>query len=604
MTGTDIAGSAARARRRTCWAAGAILACLAPLAIRPGLAGEVNFRWGVRIPLRDGVALNGTLYRPEGQTAPAPCVFTLTPYISQTYHDRGMYFAAHGIPFVTVDARGRGNSEGKFRPFIQEARDGYDVVEWLARQPYCNGRVSMWGGSYAGYNQWATAKEHPPHLATIVPVAAPYLGLDFPTTSRIFAPYDMQWLTLVGGRTGQERIFADTAFWTAQFTKWLKSGAAFASVDSLLGNPSPIFQEWIAHPDRDAFWDAYNPTDRDYASLTLPILTITGMYDGDQPGALTHYRAYMRNTNDAGRARHWLVIGPWDHAGTRTPKADMGGLTFGPASLLDLPQLHLDWYNWTMRDGKRPAFLSKPVRYYVTGAERWREADSLEGITASLRPFYLGSSGNGANDVLAAGALTPDQAATAAAPSDSYVYDPADTSVAALEATIDPDAFITDQRLVYGMTGRQLVYHSPPLPAEVEASGIPRLSAWITIDQPDTDFSATLSEVRPDGSAALLSTAWLRARYRQSERAPAPVPLHTPVKYEFNSFTFMSRQLKRGSRLRLVFGPVDSAFAQRNFNTGGVVAKETVKDARKVTVSLLHDAAHPSVLYLPIAAAP
>ncbi|HZP67511.1 MAG TPA: CocE/NonD family hydrolase, partial [Rudaea sp.] len=112
----------------------------------------MDFRWGVKIPLRDGVRLNATLYRPQGQAEPLPCIFTLTPYISQSYHDRGMYFAAHGYVFLTVDVRGRGNSEGEFTPLLQEAKDGHDVVEWLAQQSYCNGKITMWGGSYAGYD--------------------------------------------------------------------------------------------------------------------------------------------------------------------------------------------------------------------------------------------------------------------------------------------------------------------------------------------------------------------------------------------------------------------------------------------------------------------
>ena len=107
-------------------------------------SASVSFKWGVKIPLRDGVKLSATVYTPAQQKAPAPCIFTLTPYIAQSYHDRGMYFAAHGYPFLTVDVRGRGNSEGVFHPMIQEAQDGYDVVEWLAKQPYCNGKVTMW----------------------------------------------------------------------------------------------------------------------------------------------------------------------------------------------------------------------------------------------------------------------------------------------------------------------------------------------------------------------------------------------------------------------------------------------------------------------------
>src|SRR5580692_11276228 len=106
-------------------------------------SGPVDIRWSVRIPLRDGIGLNATVYRPKEQRAPAPCIFTLTPYIGDSYHDRAMYFAGHGLPFLLVDVRGRGNSEGTFTPFAQEINDGYDVVEWLAKQPYCNGGVAV-----------------------------------------------------------------------------------------------------------------------------------------------------------------------------------------------------------------------------------------------------------------------------------------------------------------------------------------------------------------------------------------------------------------------------------------------------------------------------
>jgi uncharacterized protein len=117
---------------------------------QPPDAASVDFAWGVKIPMRDGARLNATVYTPKDRKAPAPCIFTLTPYIAQSYHERGMYFAAHGYAFLTVDARGRCNSDGTFQPLIREARDGHDVVEWLAKQPYCNGKITMWGGSYAG----------------------------------------------------------------------------------------------------------------------------------------------------------------------------------------------------------------------------------------------------------------------------------------------------------------------------------------------------------------------------------------------------------------------------------------------------------------------
>jgi pimeloyl-ACP methyl ester carboxylesterase len=246
-------------------------------------SGPVDFQWGVKIPLRDGVKLNATVYRPQGQKEPVPCIFTLTPYISQSYHDRGMYFAGHGYVYLTVDVRGRGNSEGEFTPMLQEARDGHDVVEWLAQQSYCNGKVTMWGGSYAAVN----GPQPGSHLATIVPVAAPYAGVDFPRRNNIAYPYDAQWLTFTSGKAGQEKIFSDSAFWAAKFKELYVSHRAFKDVDSIIGNPSPVFQNWIAHPMLDAYWDSYNPSAEQYAKIDMPILSISGQYDGDQPGAMT-----------------------------------------------------------------------------------------------------------------------------------------------------------------------------------------------------------------------------------------------------------------------------------------------------------------------------
>jgi putative CocE/NonD family hydrolase len=162
--------------------------------------------------MRDKVELNATLYlpkTPDGSLPKTPVIFTLTPYISDTYHARGAYFASHGYVFALVDVRGRGNSGGEFEPFANEPRDGHDVVEWLAKQPFCDGKVAMWGGSYAGFDQWATAKEFPPHLATIVPAAAAHPGLDYPSYNNIGMTYDVQWFTLTSGHTPQDNLFGD-----------------------------------------------------------------------------------------------------------------------------------------------------------------------------------------------------------------------------------------------------------------------------------------------------------------------------------------------------------------------------------------------------------
>ena len=425
----------------------------------------------MKIPLRDGVKLNATLYRPQAQKDALPCIFTLTPYIAQSYHERGMYFAGHGYVFLTVDVRGRGNSEGEFTPMLQEAKDGHDVVEWLAQQKYCNGKITMWGGSYAGYDQWATAKEFPPHLATIVPVASPFAGVDFPRRNNIAYPYDMQWLTFTSGHASQEKIFEDGGFWIAKFKQFYMEHRAFKELDTLIGNPSANFQSWVAHPQVDAYWDGYNPTSEQFAKMDLPILTVTGQYDGDQPGALRFYREHMAHASAHAKAQHYLIIGPWDHPGTRTPREEVGGLKFGKASLLDMNKLHKDWYDWTMKSGAKPEFLKNRVSYYVlgNGAEDWRYADTLQAVTAEARPLYLTSQNSRANELFASGSLDPAKPAGGSKP-DRYVYDPLDTSSAKIDAVEAPN-MLTDQRWILQQSGKYLIYHTPAFEKDVEIAG-------------------------------------------------------------------------------------------------------------------------------------
>ena len=153
----------------------------------------------------------------------------------------------NGYVFALVDVRGRGNSEGTFEPFANDCRDGHDVVEWLAKQAWCNGKVALWGGSYAGFNQWATLKEFPPHLKTIVPAAAAHPGVDFPAPGNIFASYDVQWLTFTSGVTPNRNLFGESSFWISKYRERYLGHVPFQQLDTLVGNPSPYFQKWLRH---------------------------------------------------------------------------------------------------------------------------------------------------------------------------------------------------------------------------------------------------------------------------------------------------------------------------------------------------------------------
>ncbi len=555
----------------------------------------VDLIWGAKIPMRDGVKLNASIYRPHAQKDPLPVIFELTPYISDTYHNRAYYFSQHGYVFALVDVRGRGNSEGKFNPFFQEPQDGHDVVEWLATQSWCNGKVTMWGGSYAGFDQWLTLREEPPHLATVVPVASAHAGVDFPMFRNIFAPYDMQWLTMTSGVTGNDNLFGESSFWIEKFRQLYLEHRAFKDLDAIVGNPSPIFQQWIAHPASDSLWGTLSLTPEQYKAIHIPILTITGHYDGDQPGAMTYYRNHMKYGTESAKAEHYLIIGPWDHAGTRTPKKEVGGLTFGEASMLDMNKLHTDWYDWRLKNGSKPDFLKKRVAYYVMGADQWKYADNLESISNSTLTYYLDSKQGQANDVTNSGSLGEQKPANSTP--DHYVYDPLDARPSDLEKE-EAKNYLTDQRYALNLFGNGVVYHSAPFAHDTEISGFPKLTVWVAMDVPDTDLQVNLYEILPDGTSIQLTGDQMRARYRQSPSREQLVKAGEVDEYVFDAFTFFSRRIAKGSRLRLVLTSPNTIYLEKNYNSGGVVANETSKDARTAHLTIYHDAEHPSRLEL------
>jgi hypothetical protein len=297
------------------------------------------------------------------------------------------------------------------------------------------------------------------------------------------------------------------------------------------------------------------------------------------------------------RDRHFLVIGPWDHAGTRTPSAEFGGLKLGEASLLDLNELHLAWYDWTLKGGDKPEFLKKRVAYYVAGAEEWKYADSLDSISDTTKRLYLNSAGGRANDVFHSGMLQEEPPGPSQP--DHYIYDPLDVRPGELE-TEEIGDYLTDQRYALNLFGAGLVYHSDAFAEETEISGTVRLVAWIAVDAPDTDFWVTLYEIQADGRSIQLAEDILRARYRNSlsqEELLTPGEIN---RYEFDGFTFFSRRIAKHSRLRLVIKAPNSIYIQKNYNSGGVVAEESAADARTAQVTLYHDGDHPSYLELPI----
>jgi putative CocE/NonD family hydrolase len=590
-----------------------LLASLSVLALIPGAARSqaqadsagIEITWGVKIPLSDGVLLNATIFKPTGMVQPLPVILGYTPYISDSYHARGHYFAKRGLVFAAVDVRGRGNSDGDFEPFRNEGKDGAEVVEWLARQPWCDGQVAMFGGSYGGFDQWSILKEHPPHLKTIIPAAAAYPGRDFPFVNNIYPSYIITWLTFTSGTAANANFFGDSEYWSDRFRERYVKHLAYSSLDSLSGNLTSHFQTWLSHPTPDGYWDAMAPSPDQLRRVEAPILTITGHYDGDQLGAMEHYRQHMEHGNERAKALHYLVIGPWNHAGTSLSVRQVGELEFGKSALVDLDDLRTQWYQWHMKGGPRPEFLKKRVAYFVAGADEWKYSDDLESIASEERTYYLDSSTGRPTDIYHSGMLSPD--APSNTPTDQYTYDPLDTRLGDLESEEGKNLTHLfwgetplEETFAVAIDGDGLVYHSASFKEDTEVSGFPRLVAWMSLDVPDTDFLVTLYEITTEGVSIKLSSDLMRARYRESRRQERLVRPGEINRYEFNSFGFFSRLVAAGSRLRLTITAPNSIHFQKNYNSGGVVVHETGADARTATVTLYHDAEHRSFLMIPV----
>jgi uncharacterized protein len=557
---------------------------------------HVQVAWDQKITMRDGVRLSATIYRDPKQTKRVPAIVVLTPYIADHAARQGTYFAQNGYVFVAVDLRGRGNSDGAFIPGRVEARDGHDTIEWVARQPWCDGQVATWGGSWLGFTQWSIAKEFPPHLKAMAPTASVYPGVDYPQAHGVFIPYMLQWLTYVHGRALNGGLFTSQTLWRNAEWKQVVSGRAFQDLDEITGVKGTVFRTWLAHPREDAFWQAITPRPEHYGKLRIPILTITGHNDSDQLGALTYYDRHMAYGARDVTARHWLVIGPWDHGGTRRPSAETGGVTYGPGAVMSMEELHKAWYDHVLKGGPPPEFLKDRVMLFIAGRNAWFHASDLKQIEGVPMKLELDATGAAVGDVTRSGRLLaqpPPAPAAITLTSDPKFLPPRD------DLDLDSSRYLVDQRGTFTQLPSKVVWHSAPLPAETVLSGRPRLTLEVAVDQPDADLFASVSEVLPDGSAIALSETMVRLRYRKGGVEAVPMVPGKAERVAFPPLTFFARALAKGSRIRLVVDVGPRLGLQRNTHTGGDLASEPLSKARTAKITLTTGPDSGSALELP-----
>jgi hypothetical protein len=412
---------------------------------------------------------------------------------------------------------------------------------------------------------------------------------DYPWRGPVRMPYMLLWFMLVSGRSAALNLFADAPVWLPALASHYRSGAAFRDLPRSMGKGSRHFDAHVAHPAHDPFWQqlAFSPST--YGAFDIPILSINGQFDDGQRGALHILQQHEKHGSPEGIARHFAIIGPWDHGGTRSGVPETGGAHFGEAGRVDLTALMIGFFDWVLRGGPRPMQLTERLTFYVTGAKEWRHTMAMSALGQSLWHLHPAP----------AGALleTPPEVAG----SDAWLSDPADIRMADIEALPLTEA-LTDDRAERHLLGAGMTYLSAAVETERTLAGRPVLQLWVETDLPDADLQATLWELAPDGSKLKLSEDFFRLRYRQGPDQEALCQEGEVFPVTFDAFTFVARRIAKGARLRLTVRTVNSIHKQRNFQGGGNVDRETLTDARVGWVRLWHGPGRCARLDLPLLA--
>jgi putative CocE/NonD family hydrolase len=555
---------------------------------------------------RDGVTLRADIYRPAGE-GKFPTLLERTPYNKVNVAEFGSKAAARGYLVVVQDVRGRYSSDGDWYTFKNETEDGYDTVEWAAALPHSNGKVGMFGGSYVGATQMLAAMGHPPHLAGICPVVTAsnyhenwtYQGGAFEQW------FNESWTSGLAQDTLNRYIRENTNARVGATVLPLNQYPVFnisppRNAGALTEDLAPYFLDWLAHPAYDDYWKQWS-IEENYQNIQVPALTIAAWYDIFQGGSLRNYAGIKAHggTAAARNGQHLLVtIGGHSGSGRK-----IGAVDFGPAAAeFDENDVTLEWYDYLLQGKQNRFATSKPVRVFVMGKNQWRDEDTWPLERAKATRYLLQSAGH-ANSASGDGLLSsqPSRIEPAAEPADTYVYDPANPV-----PTVGGPLCCDSEHLAPGPRDQKevearpdvLVYSTPSLEEDLEVTGPVTLDLFAKSSAVDTDFTAKLVDVGPDGFARNLTEGILRARYRESTNG-APLPITPGQVYEYKiDLWSTSNVFLKGHRIRLEVSSSNFPRFDRNLNTG----KDASTDSTfvKANNTVLHDNAHPSALVLPV----
>ena len=554
-------------------------------------AFEVEVRTDVKIPMRDGIELSANIFLPKVEDK-FPVILVRSPYgKGDEKQGEGLFYAARGYVFVIQDCRGRGASQGQWEPFANETADGQDTQKWILNQPWCNGSIGTAGGSYVGFTQWMSAPNAGEYLKAmfcVVPLVdtygdAAYVGGAFSLALM------MGWGSLVSFRPGDEITILG---WGNE--DWLRAYRTLplCTWDRAIDRKVQYLRDWVTHPHFDDYWARRGVRNR-WQDITVPIFTVGGWYDIFAKSVFDHVntvRATLRSQHAQGHQH--LLMGPWAHGISQNGK--VGDLDFGKDSVINLRDMQTKWFDHWLRGEDTGADQWSPFRIFVMGRNQWRTEQHWPLKRTRYTQYYFHSKG-AANTLKGDGKLSTTKPGNE--PFDSFVYDPNDP-VPTLGGCnlIGCPAGPRDQTKAENRND-VLVFTSDELKTDLEVTGPVKVILYAASSALDTDWTAKLVDVHPDGRPVNLCDGIIRACYRESPQNPMLTQPGKIYCYEIDLWV-TSNVFLPGHKMRVEISSSNFPRFDRNPNTGEPFGTGT--KLIKATQTIYHDVERPSHILLPV----
>lgn len=531
---------------------------------------EVKVVRGVKVQMRDGVTLVHDVAMPADE-GKFPTILNRTPYGRSASMMGAEWWAKRGYVYIVQDCRGRHDSEGKWDPFMPERRDGKDTIDWIAKQPWSDGKVGMIGASYGGLVQWAAAVERPAALKCIIPqVSPPDAMRNIPYDHGVFMLLpNLWWANLVSEKVSQ----MERATQPLPHPEKLLTLPLSKVDDAVLGRNVPFFDEWLK---RDGLtkWKGFDWVS-DLKNVDIPALHISGWWDGDGIGTKTNWGA-MRQ---AGRKNQWLIYGPWPHAFNSS--ATFGDLDYGSSSVLELESVYLRWFDTWLKDMPVQWDRTPKVQAFVTGANKWVNLGDWPENGSVEQRLYLSS-----------------QSTLAKAPPSSgkpstYIYDPRKVVLPDLKSRNMMEGGTTIVNLNDARKAG-LIYRSAPMATPTAIAGPISVDLYFSTNVVATDFFALLVDINPKGVARVIGQPGkLDVRYLSGLDKPRLIQPGKTYKATIGLWD-TAHQFKKGHRMALLITSEMFPVYARNLNTGEPIFSATKMKVARQTI--YQDAKRPSVL--------